>query len=680
MSAEVARQSVVFTPLRWVGSVFYRLCKWFGVAVLLLFIVLAIGLPGEWLKVFTKALPTSMGTLSIGWVAYRPSQGLIVRDVAITSTQTGRMLASVASLTVDIELFSLAPLTHRVRTIELEKLYVAQLVYKERYDDPREIFQPHEPFPDLKGLCPDIAPIQIRATQVDVLNIKGNSLTATFEASHDELRFQRLFGELRPGDEVEGALSINLATTMVDLHLKGYALQTDINGVYRALNFPLIEKYSNKFKLNHNAWADARFHFSLDKFRNQFEGRIQLEALSGGSYCGVPFDSGKGCILTRGVWDNTTSIEDIQAFRKGELVAQGDLRFDSSKNQFSFYAKNEALSPKECLQLIDMPFTEVIPTIEVLKDEPSTLVIEGHLPFLTPQTPQDVVITRGHFESKMPTTIYGCQFATLAGDISMSDGVVTLDQLVATDDAGGSAKGMIQIEIPRTAEYVDLQAKIELDHLQLKIVDETVPLTETLGKDAVITGTASLSCRTDEHLTASLNADFDLRLQGKLLSRFPLFAGLTNIFADYVPGVSFLTDAKKMFVKGIIREGKLEIPEFHLEGSFFNVEGPVAYDFKTDMVDAALVVGIFRKSSMVGELTRWVLVPISEHLWQVHLTGTMKNPKWSSKTIVGKVKDVLLGRSDKYTTMQEDAKAKIKAEAPKTEPKEESTLKQIFFK
>ncbi len=674
------KMSIKIKPYFYVlRRIFLRLVYGCSICVALFFIVLAIGLPGRWIKPFIQRyLPADVGEITFDWIAYRPYHGLILKNFVFTLSETNKPLVRVGKIDVEIELFTDKDLFNRIQKIHLNDFYLAQLPQNHPYDDPRGIYQPHTSFPNLQGYCPTISPIQIIIHNADVLDIQGESLFASFEAKEDKLIFNQLLAKLRPGDEVKGELVINLATTIVDLHLKGYALNTDINGVYRVLNFPLIEKYSNKFTLQHNAWADAKFSFSLDKYRNQFEGIIQLETFAGGAYCDVPFDSGKGVIITRGVWNNHTEIKNIQAFREGKLAASGDLTFNTSMNRFSFKAKNYHLTPKECLKLIDMPFTKVIPEVKIADEKSSSLTIEGYLPFLTPQEPKDVVITSGYFDSFTPCSIYGCNFGTLSGNIQMKDGIVTLDNLSVTDNHGGSASGQIMVKIPPSATYVDAEANFSFNGLHLKIADDNLSLSEILGQDAVVIGETKLSCRMDDTLFSTLNSTFDLNLQGQLLNRFPLFAGLTNLFADYVPGVSFLTDAKKMFLKGRVVNGKVDIPSFQLEGSFFNVEGPITYDLKTEKIDAALIIGFFKKGSIASQLTRWVTAPLMENLWQVHLTGTKDNPIWSSQTIIGQMKDVLLGGSDKYSKMKQESENTKKEKEESSSSQEKNFFNKLF--
>jgi hypothetical protein len=155
--------------------------------------------------------------------------------------------------------------------------------------------------------------------------------------------------------------------------------------------------------------------------------------------------------------------------------------------------------------------------------------------------------------------------------------------------------------------------------------------------NCVATGEVDLSVRTDKTFKESLQANFDLVVDGGLIGRIPLFAGFTDIMAENIPGISTLTDTSVVKLQGSATNGHFAIPHFSLSGGLFMIEGPVTYDLPKDYLEAMVIAGVFKKDTLIGSLTRWATVPVTKLLWQLHVTGPINNPKWQNRTIVDKI-------------------------------------------
>lgn len=616
---------------------------------------LAYGIPGEWLQRYIDdAVPADVARVSVGRVAYRPGQGIILNDVVVASPEDGHAYVRFSRAKIHFSLLNFKPLSERLKRVEVDDLYVAQLVYDNDHSDPRQRFKPRPPRMDFSAFDLDLAPFEIVANRPDVLDIKGERVTARCFARDKHIYVTDIVGNVAHDSKVTGAVTINFPGRYVDILLLGTAYHSTIHGIYRALDFPLIEDYSSNFTLSAPAYGDAKIRVGLDKYDNLFTLDLGLVVSHPGDYCGVTFDEASGHIAINGVWDTITTINDIIARREGEIVAQGSLRFDCPANRFSFTASSTGLQPRECLDLVDMPFTDVLPPIEC--DLLPALELSGELPLLTPQRPKDVILRDGYFKSNGPCTLYDdYRIAHAELSFSMLSGTFLISEMYV--DIGAEredhVEATVEVIIPNEGEYVDIYADLSTTGVTLKNVRPKIA--ELLGDDAACIGVAELYCRTDETFLPTLWANFDMKVEGEKLARFNFFSIVTDFLANNIPGITALTDADEFYAKGSIRNGKIDIERARLEGSLFSIEGPVHYNLLTKAINASLVVGIFNEDSYLGMATRTLFLPLARAMWQVHIGGTSDNPTWRLQTIVGTMKNLVIGGANKLDTLTREA-------------------------
>lgn len=608
-----------------------------ALAVAVALCALAYGVPGAWLQPRLDALvPAKVGRLTLRHAAFRPGAGLVLEGVALRDAEKGRVLASLGRGAFAFRLWGGGGMAERLRAVTLERLFVAQIDRSPAPPTGEE--EPRHPFPDLSDVpLPRLRDVRLRLTEPDVLEVRVREATATLETTPDGggLRFRDIRGTIAGEDEhAEADVTLDVHGGTVTAAIRGFIIQTRLNGIYRALDFPIIERYSDKFTLRAPAWADCAFTVGLDKYRNIFDLRVDIVSRDGGAYCGVPFDEAQGTIRCRGVWDAVTEIGPIVVRRGGKVAATGSLRFDCPNDRFAFAAEGNGLQPAEALRLIDMPFTEAIPPMRCVA--PPFLSIRGDIPLMSEQTPASVVL-QGRFSAPEGGRFERVPLASAEANFAMTNGVFALRGLRLGLPHGGTLKGTADIAVPPSAEYTDVTTEFRADDASL--ADLLTPFGLNTLTNCVANGSVSLRCRTDATFATSLQSTFDLTVNGGLIGRLPLFAGLTDLVADAVPGVSSVTDASTVRLKGIAQDGVFSVPDLSLTGDLFSVEGPVSYDLPKDKVEALVIAGVFKRDSLMGTLTRWAAVPFTRLVWQIHVSGPLAEPKWHVLTFVEKLWD-----------------------------------------
>lgn len=651
----------------------------FLLLIVILFTWLAYGIPGEWLQRYIDTyVPASMGKVSVGSVSFRLGKGLIVEDFKWMNPQTGDKLLSFSTLTTKVSLFNFEPLSQRIKHVTIDNLYVAQIVYTNSFVDPRDRYQPRSESFDFSEIDFTLAPFTIEVRYPDVLDITAERLTATCEVKNQCVYVTDIYVAVEKNSTVKGEVIVDFKGGYIDLELAGTANHTKLNGIYRALDFELLETYSDYFHIHAPSYGDAKIRIGLDKYENIFELDLDATVLVPGDFCGVHFDEGVGHIAVQGIWDTRTEITDVTVRREGEVVAKGEIFFNCISDRFSFDAEATGLQPQECYKIINLPFIEVLPPITC--EQNPTIKIKGELPLLTPQRPDNVVLREGYFKSNGPCSIYGdYRVESAEMTFGMLRGAFVIPELYVTvgENQEEHLEGILEVHVPNHGEYVDIYTEFATDGLSLKKISST--FSEMLGDDAACVGVGELYCRTDETFLSTLWANFDMKINGKKLTRFNVFSIITDFMANNIPGISSITDANEFYAQGIIRNGVVDIDRARLEGSLFSIEGPVRYNFLNEEIKASLIVGIFNEDSLIGKTTRMFFLPLARTMWQVHISGTISDPKWNLQTIVGSMKNFVTGDKGKLKELKNDA-SKVHDDRSKNEDENtDGAFTDIFF-
>lgn len=608
-----------------------------GAVCFLVLCAAAYGLRGKWVQAWIDArVPAEVGRLAFERLSYLPGRGVTVEGVT-WHDEAGKLLAGFSRAQVGVRIFSWGAWHERLTRVAVWDLYVAQLEYDpdrlpERTPLPSES---RRPLPDFAALpIPDLTPLPIHLIRPNVLEIRLDDVTGTLamDAATHRVHFRDLHGRIdQDGQWAEAEVLLDFLDASAKASIRGFIYQQRLNGIYRALDFPIIQAYSDLFTLRQPAWGDCSFIVGFDKYRNLFNLRVDIAARAG-DYCGVAFDEAEATIRCRGIWNAVTTIEPIVARRAGKVVAQGSLRFDCPADTFTFCAYGTGLQPRECFDLVHEPFTELIP--EIVGTQPPEVEITGSIPLLSKQTPGKIRLD-GHFRFEHGGEAFGVSFNRLESEVAMGDGRLSFNNLRMALGEAGAVSGRATLAIPESADYADLDLSLLLEKLPLSELLSAAGHPPEAPAPSQVDGALSLACRLDETLRESLSARYNLAISGGLITRLPLFAGLTNLLAEYIPGISSLTDTSHVKLIGSADRGIFTVPDFALTGDLLSIEGAVLYNLPQDQLFAEVMAGNFKRGSVMGTLTRWVTLPINRFLWKIRVTGSISDPQWRIVTFVG---------------------------------------------
>ncbi|MBQ6246043.1 MAG: hypothetical protein IJK04_04200 [Kiritimatiellae bacterium] len=228
--------------------------------------------------------------------------------------------------------------------------------------------------------------------------------------------------------------------------------------------------------------------------------------------------------------------------------------------------------------------------------------------------------------------VHGVRFSRIALSGDMEGGVLDIPKISA-GIAGGSLDGSFRMGNGGTAGGErSVTASIALRGVQLSqlaepfVVEADKVPAGTLDVDASYDGPfAELGGKVPVRGSGAFSAD----LSDALLFRIPVFAGLTDVLAKYIPGVNFLVDQDEALIRATLEEGKWNISSFAISGGAFSIDG--SGTAASDGTDLNLIarLRILNRKTWLGRCLHFLLSPLSG-LMGVRATGNVFEPRWTS--------------------------------------------------
>jgi hypothetical protein len=177
-----------------------------------------------------------------------------------------------------------------------------------------------------------------------------------------------------------------------------------------------------------------------------------------------------------------------------------------------------------------------------------------------------------------------------------------------------------------------------------------------------------------EGTTQSMTGSGALRIKNGKIFMLPIFGGLTDWFARYIPGMDFVlnqSDAKTEFA---IAGGKLHTDKVSIEGSLIRLEGDGDYQFDGHL-NFRVRVKLLREKSLAGwllDLPTWLL----SKLFEFRLEGTREAPQWQPFSSTMDVLETIGLRSRKDSARQAQEEAEDRS-PPQLKGKIEASLEPM---
>lgn len=513
------------------------------------------------------------------------------------------------------------------REIALERPVYMRLPdsYYEPSDEP-----PQPPVVDFD--IPDFAPFSVSLESPSILGISPKSAKAVVSASSGVLRFEDVKIEMQDQDrhvKLDASAVLDLPSQTLEAEASGEVRYGQIRPVLEAMDVPCAIPYVESFTGVVEpipAKMELKARFPDGSLEINIHGRPVL-----GEYNGVPMDRGEGTIafstrIEGEARKNRLDLEIPYVLDRAGRSASGRIEIESSVSHpvRVGVSGRSSLGFSDALEIIDVIPRDVFYGLKC--DTPPDITVSGVVctekeDFKANDLKGKAFLRHGTLDGFRVNDL-SCEFA-LAGDKLSIDSA-------ATGKTGGKADWKTEIDLNR---FEDGPVRFSIDgSYKSGSLEELADVLKfdlgekhgTVDWDMTLSGLAFAGGRE----ARSLNGKGRFKISDGHLAQMKLFAGLTELLAEKIPGVSFLVNQTQASADFTIKDGVFASDNVFVEGGLVSIKGWGTYDMATDNLDFTVRAQFLKNESIMGKIVHPVTFPVTKLLLEFKVDGPIDDPDW----------------------------------------------------
>lgn len=580
-------------------------------------------LPPKAVEAIVSGLPV---VLKCDGIFFGFRKGFRFSNVRIYDSEGGkclRPLVSAKSISVD-------PLTRRVNAEKLKYTRLPESYYLPVWKERNE---------RLELSLPDISEFDVVLDEPDILGLRPDKVRARFFINKnavfaDDIRV--LWAAKDDVLAVNGFFRLDVAAQTIHAEATGEAFPSQIRPFIVSLDVPVALPYMDAFTEIENP-VSARGRFDVNLVNNDFRMKLHLKPEMG-CYNGVAMSRAEGTLdlysFIRGTNSNVKFSVDLPlALDKEGHSLSGVVKVDYSNDvtRLSFDAKS-ALHFKDALAIAD--FIDPA-SLDVFKfDTPPQVTVKG--------TSGTSAADKGSNDLAIDATAARMSFLdfklenvktsfTLKGD--------TLDfpAISAFGKTGGRLAGSAKVFMPDFEDdKMSFRASVAYEKGSLEELADFLHF--DLGeRHGTVSGEFEFSGPIATNAIDRLNGSGKIEVTDGHLAQMKLFAGLTALLANKVPGVGFLVNQSSASADFTITNGVFASDNIYIEGGFISLKAWGTYDIPKDDLGFTVRVQFLKNDSIGGMILHPITWPFTKLLLEFKAKGKIDSPDWEYISIIDRV-------------------------------------------
>jgi hypothetical protein len=225
----------------------------------------------------------------------------------------------------------------------------------------------------------------------------------------------------------------------------------------------------------------------------------------------------------------------------------------------------------------------------------------------------------------------------VASDFVLRGDTLHFRKINAHGKNGGKISAIVSLRMPEFDEN-KISIKASVDYKEGSL-DELFDLFNIKASDkrGKVSGSFDFTAPASEDFFTKLNGSGKIKVEEGHLGQLKMFAGLTELFAEHVPGVAFLVNQTEASADFSITNGVLYSNNLLIEGGAISITGKGSYDIAKDDLNLDISVKFAKKDSITGMIVRPITWPISKLFLEFKATGSASDPKWTYETLLEKI-------------------------------------------
>lgn len=508
------------------------------------------------------------------------------------------------------------------------------------YDHDDDGADAREPPPAMELTLPRLPTLAVELLRPSILGVDAERVSLRVRSSSGRMEFDDIAlswpdSERRTG--LGGSCVIDAKDMRLEGRVDGTARQANIRPLMVALDLPIACTYIDAFT-GVTEPVPAGCGWKVDLASRAFSVLVELHPELG-RYNGVPMKNVDGRIsvnvtFPKGGKRYVTTVGPLTANDRRGGVLDGQVSFDNGTGRdrirfdaTSTLAKNDILDIVDCLNdgLLDCLKCATPPRVSV----------NG---FLFPD-PADVDRNDLHGTLEFAAgSLFGAELRQAHCEWSYVGDTVTFTNAAAQGLQGGMISGRAAFRVPvrgRENALFDLALRVDDGHLGEFTSGLGIDFGERRGE---LSGEIELRGTCAEKVAPGLNGRGSLRVRNGRLAQMKLFLGLTEMLAEYVPGVAAIVNQSQASADFKFRDGVVSTENLLIEGSLVSIKASGSYDMVADRLNFIVQVRILKDENLLGKfLLRPILWPFTKLLLEYRLTGGIEKPEWKYISILDRV-------------------------------------------
>ncbi len=584
-------------------------------------------IPASWTECLSERLSTTNIIVQCDHLTFGFRRGLHASGIRVydrTQKDFLTPIVSVRSLTVD-------PFRWRVRLVEL--------VYPRLPDSYYAVGNTREKSSRLELEFPQFPRFRLTLDRPNILGLTPNRVTARVNVRRkwiaiDDIRIDWPNETHRM--ELDGSFRFDLITQQAHGEVRGCSTTAQIRPLIVTLDLPSALPYMDAFtEITQPVPAEGLF--DVDLTNNDFRMRLDLKPTMG-CYNGVPMSRAEGVldlyVYTRGTNCNATLNVDLPLALDPEgrkLTGDLTMRMTNELVRLSYDVSSE-LAFRDALEIADFIEPETLDLV-VCETKP-VITVKG----VSGISAADAGYNNLSFTAQLARgSFMGLKLHDLDMDFSIVGDRLDFPRIEARGKTGGQYGGTAWLTIP---EYDDSRMTfgVRVDCTGGSLAEHADVFRFELGKmDGTVDGWCELTGPARTNCVAELNGRGSIKIVDGHLAQMKLFAGLTEILAEKVPGVGFLVNQSDASADFTITNGVFRSDNVLVEGGFISLKGWGTYDIARDNLDFTVRVQFLKNDSVLGTIVHPVTWPFTKLLLEFKAKGSLENPQWEYISLLDRI-------------------------------------------
>ena len=435
---------------------------------------------------------------------------------------------------------------------------------------------------------------------------------------------------------IRGSFELDLRAQRILADVEGSAFQSQIRPFLVALDIPVSLPYMDAFTEIETPVA-AQGKFEVNLVNNDFKMKLHLKP-DMGCYNGVAMSYAEGTLdlysYIRGTNSNVKFSVDLPLAldKEGRRLA-GAIKVDYFNDVTRLeYDVKSGLRFEDALAIADF----IDPAaLDVFKfDTPPQVTVKGKSgTSAADKASNDLSV--GVTAGKM--SFLGFKLENVNADFTLKGDTIDFPAIAACGKTGGKLSGSAKVFMPGFDENkMSFDTHLVYDGGSLEELADFLQF--DLGEHrGIVSGEFAFSGPIATNAIESLGGAGKITITEGHLAQMKLFAGLTELLAEKVPGVGTLVNQSSASADFTITNGVFASDNVFIEGGLISLKAWGTYDIPKDNLDFTVRVRFLKNESMVSKLVHPITWPFTKLLLEFKAMGPIDNPTWEYVSIIDRV-------------------------------------------